>query len=55
MTLSVENATNLVLHAWRREWGPEETAEALKIAGAESKTIMAALEKARATVKAAGK
>ncbi len=47
MTLSVENATDLVLHAWRQEWGPEETAEALRIAGAERKTILAALEKAR--------
>lgn len=51
-TLSVENATNFLLHAWRQEWGSAETAEALRIVGAGRETILAALEKARAVIKA---
>ncbi len=52
MTLSTEVVTDFLLHAWRQEWGAEETAEALKIAGAEDETILVALEKARTIIKA---
>ena len=51
MTISIESATNLLLHAWEQEWGPTETTEVLKIAGADRGTILVALEKARAIIK----
>ena len=49
---TLENATNLVLHAWHQGWDAEETAKVLKLAGVKRKGILTALEHARAIIKA---
>ena len=52
MTVPLENAINLVLHAWEQEWGAEETVKVLKLAGVEREGILTALEHARVIIKA---
>ena len=52
MPVPLENATNLILHAWDQEWGPEETAKVLQIVGLDPDRVLAALKRAKAIVKA---